>query len=76
MHSENLLGVIASEAKACEDVVRVINVPAVRGGDYLHVYMDSSSRKGLGFFGPRQDGDTSEEEQNSEKIPLLETERA
>ena len=76
VNSENLLGVIAPEAKDCEAVVRVINVPAVRGGDYLHVHMDSSSRKGIGFFGPRQDGDRSEEEQNSEKVPLLETERA
>ena len=73
--SENLLGLIAPEAVDCADVVRVINVPAVRGGDYLHVYMDASSRKGLGFFGPRRNGDASEEDQNSEKVPLLETER-
>ena len=54
--AENLLGVIAPELQDCAPVVRVINVPAVRDGDYLHVYMDASSRKGLGFFGPRQDG--------------------
>ena len=54
--AENLLGVIAPEVQDCAPVVRVINVPAVRDGDYLHVYMDAGSRKGLGFFGPRQDG--------------------
>jgi hypothetical protein len=56
--AENLLGVIAPEVQDCAPVVRVINVPAVRDGDYLHVYMDAGSRKGLGFFGPRQDGGT------------------
>jgi Pyruvate phosphate dikinase, AMP/ATP-binding domain len=55
---ENLLGVIAPEVQDCAPVVRVINVPGVRDGDYLHVYMDAGSRKGLGFFGPRQDGGT------------------
>jgi len=54
--AENLLGVIAPEVQDCAPVVRVINVPAVRDGDYLQVYMDADSRKGLGFFGPRQDG--------------------
>ena len=59
--AENLLGVMAPEFSDCEDVVRVINVPAVCNGDYLHVYMDGTSREGLGFFGPRQDGDLSKE---------------
>ena len=56
--AENLLAVMAPEFTDCEDVVRVINVPAVCNGDYLHVYMDGTSREGLAFFGPRQDGDT------------------
>jgi hypothetical protein len=76
VHSENLLGLIAPEAKDCEGVIRVINVPAVRDGDYLHVYMDASSRKGLGLFGPRHDGATPEEEHNAERVPQLETDRS
>ena len=66
--SENLLEAIAPEFKECEEVVRVINVPAVRDGDFLHVYMDASSRKGLAFFGPRQeDGHAPEGEQNGKE---------
>ncbi len=59
--AENLLPVMAPEFTDCENVVRVINVPAVCNGDYLHVHMDGTSREGLGFFGPRQDGDTAKE---------------
>jgi hypothetical protein len=55
LSSESLLGTIAPEFKDCEEVVRVINVPAVRDGDYLHVYMDGSTRAGLAVFGPRQE---------------------
>ena len=60
--TENLLGVMAPEFKDCESVVRVINIPAVCDGDYLHVYTDGASREGLGFFGPRQNGDESSRE--------------
>ena len=71
--SENLLEAIAPEFKECEEVVRVINVPAVRDGDFLHVYMDASSRKGLGFFGPRQEeGHAPEGEQNGKELLRLE----
>lgn len=59
--AENLLPVMAPEFTDCENVVRVINVPTVCSGEYLHVYMDGTSREGLGFFGPRQDGETSKE---------------
>jgi hypothetical protein len=59
--AENLLPIMAPEFTDCESVVRVINVPTVCNGKYLHVYMDGISRKGLGFFGPRQDGDASKE---------------
>ncbi len=73
--AENLLGVIAPEVKDCEGVVRVINVPAVRDGDYLHVYMDASTRKGLGVFGPRQNGKPPEEPASENaQVPHLETE--
>jgi hypothetical protein len=52
LHSPNLLAEIAPEAQACRDVVRVIHVPSVCGGQYLHVYLDMSTPKGLGFIGP------------------------
>ena len=75
--SENLLAAIAPEFKECEEVVRVINVPAVRDGDFLHVYMDASSRKGLAFFGPRQgDGHTTEGEQNGKEHLRLEADHS
>jgi len=74
LEAENLLPIIAPEAASCADVVHVINVPAVRGGEYLHVYMDATSKEGLGFFGPRQGGVSASVE--SAPVPTLETERA
>jgi hypothetical protein len=69
-----LLGAIAPEMKECEGVVRVINVPAVRDGDYLHVYMDASTRKGMGVFGPRQNGKPGgEQAETANQIPRLES---
>ena len=74
LNSENLLGAIAPEMKECEGVVRVINVPAVRDGDYLHVYMDASTRKGMGVFGPRQNGKPGgEQAETANQIPRLES---
>jgi hypothetical protein len=58
LQAENLLSVMAPEVEDCAQVVRVINVPAARDGEYLHVYLDGSTRKGLGFFGPRQNSET------------------
>jgi hypothetical protein len=52
LNSPSLLAEIAPEAEACRDVVRVIHVPAVCDGQYLQVYLDMSTPKGLGFFGP------------------------
>jgi hypothetical protein len=76
LRAENLLGTITPEVKDCEGVVQVINVPASCDGDYLHVYMDASTRKGLGVFGPRQDGKSEEEAADgNNRIPHLETER-
>jgi hypothetical protein len=53
LQAPNLLGAIAPEVKDCERVVRVIDVPAVRSGEYLHLYMDGTQQKGVAFFGPR-----------------------
>lgn len=56
LKSENLLAAMAPELKDCEDVVHVICIPAARDGNLLHVYMDASSRKGMGVIGPRLNG--------------------
>jgi hypothetical protein len=56
LRSENLLPAIAPEFRDCAEVVRVVSVPATRDGDYLHVYMDASTRAGIAVLGPRQDG--------------------
>jgi pyruvate, water dikinase len=64
LNAENLLEQIAPEMKDCAGVVRVINVPSVRDGDYLHVYLDATNRRGLGLFGPRQ----GEKSKNGEEI--------
>jgi len=34
------------------DVVHVVNIPAVRPGTYLHVFLDGDSQRGLGMLGP------------------------
>ena len=54
LNSPNFLTEIAPDAEACKEVVRVIHVPSVCGGQYLHVYLDMGTPKGLGFFGPRK----------------------
>ena len=54
LDSQNILGEIAPGFKDCKEVVRVIHVPSVRSGQYLHVYMDVINQKGIGFFGPKR----------------------
>lgn len=56
-NAENLLEHIAPQMKDCAGVVRVINVPATRDGDYLHVYTDGTSHQGVALFGPRLVGE-------------------
>ncbi|NWF53805.1 MAG: hypothetical protein HXY45_03315 [Syntrophaceae bacterium] len=55
LSSENLLSRVAPEVQDCEKVVRVIHVPSVCGGDYLHLYLDADSQQGVGFIGPREE---------------------
>jgi len=59
LSAENLLSSICPDLRDCEQVVRVIRVPSVRGGDYLHVYMDATNRRSLGFFGPLEESNTT-----------------
>ncbi len=55
LNCENLLCTITPDLREYERVVRVIHLPSVRSGEYLHVYMDATNHRGLGFFGPRED---------------------
>jgi hypothetical protein len=54
LDSENLLARVAPEVKDCEGIVRVIHVPSACGGDFLQVYLDTDSQRGVGFFGPKE----------------------
>jgi hypothetical protein len=55
LSSENLLARVAPEVKNCEKVVRVIHVPSACGGDYLQLFLDADSQRGVGFFGPKEE---------------------
>ena len=56
LSAENILRNVLPEIQASEKVVRVMHVPSVRNDQFLHVYLDGHGQKGLGFFGPRQEG--------------------
>jgi hypothetical protein len=75
LNAENLLKDIAPDMADCAGVVRVINVPAARGGDYLHVYMDATSRRGVGMFGPRLVGELAGNAGNGAPIAPFEIDR-
>jgi hypothetical protein len=49
--SENSLAALDPSLSDMEGVVRVIHVPSVRRGQYLHVYLDAEEQKGAGVFG-------------------------
>jgi hypothetical protein len=55
LKSENILARVAPEVKDCEQTVRVIHVPSVCGGNYLHLYLDVDSQRGVGFIGPKEE---------------------
>ena len=57
LDSPNLLGRIVPDVEDCGRVVQVIHVPSVQQGQFLHVYLDLSNQKGVGFFGPRLEKD-------------------
>ncbi len=54
LNSENVLGKLAPDAASCEGVVRVIHVPSAAQGQFLQVYLDGSTQRGIAIFGPRQ----------------------
>jgi len=51
LNALNLLPEMAADYKEYGQVVKVIHVPSVCDGDYLHVYLDMNTPKGIGFFG-------------------------
>ena len=55
LNSQNILSDIAPEVKDCENVVRVMHIPSTRSGQFLQVYLDVYSQKGLGLFAPKQE---------------------
>jgi hypothetical protein len=59
LDSLNILSEIVPEAKDCEKVIQVIHVPSALPGQYLQVYLDLHNKKGIGFFGPKQEGEGS-----------------
>jgi hypothetical protein len=57
MNAENLLKTFAPELTDCERTVRVVHVPSARTDEFLHVYLDGHTQKGLGLLGPRHGSD-------------------
>jgi hypothetical protein len=52
LSAENQLAVIDAELADLADIVRVVHLPAARGGDLLHVYLDGEAQHGVAVFGP------------------------
>jgi len=50
--SRNAIADIDPTIAGLADVIRVINVPSVRDGLLLHVFLDGESQKGMGMFAP------------------------
>ncbi len=51
LHSPNEIAAVDPALADYGGAVRVIRVPQVRGGQYLHVYLDGDSQMGAGVFG-------------------------
>ncbi|MFO8088703.1 MAG: PEP/pyruvate-binding domain-containing protein [Desulfatiglandaceae bacterium] len=51
LNASNLLPEMATNYQKYGQAVRVIHVPSACNGDYLHVYLDMNTPKGIGFFG-------------------------
>ena len=50
--SRNAIAEIDPTIAGLAEVIRVINVPSVRDGLLLHVFLDGESQKGMGMFAP------------------------
>lgn len=56
LKSPNLLRTMVPEEKELEAVVKVIHIPSVCNGDFLHVYLSTQHQRGIGLFGSPQEG--------------------
>jgi len=52
VRSRNSLAEIDPGLAGLSEVIHVVNVPAVRPGMFLHVFLDGDSQKGMGMFAP------------------------
>ncbi|MCU0572307.1 MAG: PEP/pyruvate-binding domain-containing protein [Syntrophobacteraceae bacterium] len=57
--SPNVLSSLTADWEPSAEAVKVIHVPSCRRGQFLHVYQDSRSQEGMGFFGPAHAGDSA-----------------
>lgn len=57
--SPSVLSSLATDWEPSADAVKVIHVPSCRRGQFLHVYQDSRSQEGMGFFGPTHSDDSA-----------------
>jgi hypothetical protein len=55
VNADNSLKTVLPEVGEGEEVVRVLHLPSLRGGEFLHVYLNGQEQQGLGFFGPKQE---------------------
>lgn len=55
LKSSNLLKTMVPEERDLEEVVKVIHVPSVCQGDFLHIYLSTQHQRGIGLFGPSQE---------------------
>ena len=55
--SPSIFAELAPKYADLADVVRVIHIPTVDRGRYLHVYLDSINSTGVGFLGPHKSKD-------------------
>lgn len=55
LKSSNLLKTMVPEERDLEEVVKVIHVPSVCQGDFLHIYLSTQHQRGIGLFGPPQE---------------------
>ncbi len=72
VRSPNALAAVDPELAQLVGVVHVVHVPSVRGGQYLHVYLDGEGQTGVGVFGERIGaGGRQDDERQSPPAPSV-----
>ena len=56
LNAKSVTPELVSEFKELREIVRVINIPRVTGGEYLQVYLNADDSFGMGFVGPKHNG--------------------